>query len=196
MFFYLLKNSTIIEPELDDNTRNTKILIYGTVAYIILHATLFIGGEEALLNCLKPYFWLFVILDVSIISMNSDIDFKKLFSNNINNTKTKVNSINTSPTNKINNVFDSFLKNTEIDGNERIKNKSRNSEQDSYENGNVSNTSQLKMGNPHIKRKNIVKRVRFEEQDNFNTEYQSSSDSDIGTDIDIDSFKESLNYIE
>lgn len=196
MFFYLLKNSTIIEPELNDNTRNTKILIYGTVAYIILHATLFIGGEEALLNCLKPYFWLFVILDVSIISINSDIDFKKLISNNTNNKKPKVNSINTSPTNKINNVFDSFLKNTEIDGNERIKNKSRNSEQESYENGNVINTSQLKMGNPHIKRKNIVKKVRFEEQDNFNTEYQSSSDSDIGTDIDIDSFKESLNYIE
>ena len=31
---YLLKNSTIIEPELDENSRNTKkILIYGTVAF-------------------------------------------------------------------------------------------------------------------------------------------------------------------
>ena len=88
MFFYLLKNSTIIEPELEENNRNTKILIYGTVAYIVLHATLFIGGEEALLNCLKPYFWLFVFLDIGIISMNSEIDFNKLLNKN-NPTGTK-----------------------------------------------------------------------------------------------------------
>lgn len=180
MFFYLLKNSTIIEPELDENNRNTKILIYGTVAYIVLHATLFIGGEEALLNCLKPYFWLFVFLDIGIISMNSEIDFNKLLNKN---SKTKKQTISTSNTNtpkgidEINNVFDSFLKNNEIDGNERLNN----------------TKGGVKIGNPHIKRKNISKKVRFEDQqDGY---LSSSSDSDIGTDIDIESFKESLNTI-
>ena len=180
MFFYLLKNSTIIEPELEENNRNTKILIYGTVAYIVLHATLFIGGEEALLNCLKPYFWLFVFLDIGIISMNSEIDFNKLLNKSRNqpvNTTTPTNSSVPKGIDEINNVFDSFLKNNEIDGNERLNNKS----------------GKVTLGNPHIKRKNIVKRVRFEDQqDGY---LSSSSDSDIGTDIDIESFKESLNSI-
>ena len=182
MFFYLLKNSTIIEPELDENSRNTKILIYGTVAYIILHATLFIGGEEALLNCLKPYFWLFVILDISIISLNSEIDFNKIIKGAHHTTQSQQEQIqsntNSIQETEINNVFDSFLKNSEIDGNERLNQQ----------------LNEVKMGNSHIKRKNIVKKVRFEDQvgDGY---ISSSSDSDIGTDIDIESFKESLNTL-
>lgn len=179
MFFYLLKNSTIIEPELDENSRNTKILIYGTVAYIVLHATLFIGGEEALLNCLKPYFWLFVFLDIGIISMNSEIDFKRLLNNKqiVNQGKTQSQNINSQNEKEINNIFDSFLKNSEIDGNDRLEERKG-----------------MSIGNPHIKRRNIVKKVRFEDQqaDGY---VSSSSDSDIGTDIDIESFKESLNSI-
>ena len=180
MFFYLLKNSTIIEPGLDENNRNTKILIYGTVAYIVLHATLFIGGDEALLNCLKPYFWLFVFLDIGIISMNSEIDFNKLLNKNSQTKKHTISTLNTNTPkgmDEINNVFDSFLKNNEIDGNERLNN----------------TKAGVKIGNPHIKRKNISKKVRFEDQqDGY---LSSSSDSDIGTDIDIESFKESLNTI-
>ena len=134
MFFYLLKNSTIIEPELDENSRNTKILIYGTVAYIVLHATLFIGGEEALLNCLKPYFWLFVFLDIGIISMNSEIDFKRLLNNKqiVNQAQTQSQNINSQNEKEINNIFDSFLKNSEIDGNERLEERKG-----------------MSMGNPH-----------------------------------------------
>ena len=59
MFFYLIQHSTIIEKELDLNTKITKIFLYGGISYIILHATLFIGGKEALLYSLKSYFWLF-----------------------------------------------------------------------------------------------------------------------------------------
>lgn len=181
MFFYLLKNSTLIEQELDENTRSTKILIYGTVAYIILHATLFIGGEDALLNCLKPYFWLFVILDISIITMNSDIDFQKLVNKpQKNNTRDPK---RTESSKKINNVFDTFLKAGEIDGNERLNKNSALNKQ--------TPTPKPIIGNPHIKRKSMAqKRVRFESSEDG---YSSSSDSDIGTDIDLESFKESLN---
>lgn len=185
MFFYLLKNSTIIEQELDANTRHTTILIYGTVAYIVLHATLFIGGDDALLNCLKPYFWLFVILDISINTINSDIDFTKILN------KHKVDNVNrkreksTSVTQQINNVFDSFLKSGEIDGNKRLNNKKIKG---IIKNPNNDIVQEKQLGNPHVKRKSLQsKRVQFADE-----EY-SSSDSDIGTDIDIESFKESLN---
>ena len=51
-FLYLLKNSTIIEPELDENLVILKYLfterLHGFTRYII--------GSEKLLNCLKPYF--------------------------------------------------------------------------------------------------------------------------------------------
>ena len=80
MFFYLIQNSTLIEKELDKNTKITKIFLYGGISYIILHATLFIGGKDALLNSLKGYFWLFFILDISmiIITNNKDIDLNHI----------------------------------------------------------------------------------------------------------------------
>lgn len=184
MFFYLLKNSTIIEPELDDTARNTQILIYGTVTYIILHATLFLGGEDALLNCLKPYFWLFVILDVTILTMHGDVDLSAILnrnmrneneSSNVNHGVSNSSGLSKNDSNNINNVFNSFLKNPDIDRSKKYTNKQTNSSS---------------LGNPQIKRKNLVKHVSFKEP--MTEEYASSSDSDIGTDIDIDSFKESL----
>jgi hypothetical protein len=176
MFFYLLKNSTLIDPDLEEQPRNTQILIYGTVAYIVLHATLFIGGKDALLNCLKPYFWLFLFLDIGIVTINSDIDVLAVLQQNklhksINSNNEISNINNTQTEEQIDDVFNSFLKESEIDGNEKIR----------------ENNRKAKMGNPHIKRRGIVKKVTFEDENS------SSSDSDIGTDIDLESFKESLN---
>ena len=69
MFFYLLYNSTILEKEIDEYNRSIKVLIYGSIAYIILHAVLFVGGEEALLYSLKVYFWLFLVLDFIVLGL-------------------------------------------------------------------------------------------------------------------------------
>lgn len=66
MFFYLLSNSTLIKEE-DENTKNIKILVYGSIAYIVLHATLFIGGEDCLFSGLKPYFWMLLLLDLAVL---------------------------------------------------------------------------------------------------------------------------------
>lgn len=66
MFFYLLSNSTLIKEE-DENTKNIKILVYGAIAYITLHATLFIGGEDCLFSGLKPYFWMLLLLDLGVL---------------------------------------------------------------------------------------------------------------------------------
>ena len=66
MFFYLLSNSTLIKEE-DELQKNIKILVYGAIAYIALHATLFIGGEDCLFIGLKPYFWMLLLLDFSVL---------------------------------------------------------------------------------------------------------------------------------
>jgi len=165
MFFYLLKNSTIIDLHHSSQERQIKILIYGSICYIILHATLFIGGEEALLYSLKPYFWLFLILDLSINYMihTKENQLENNSSNKKNRSKEK--------TLTLNNIFDSFLKNKDQDVND-----------------NIVNLTKTSIRNPN-KKKNTVKTVRFQGYDSDG----SSSDSDIGTDIDIDAFKASLN---
>ena len=147
MFFYLLYNSTLIEKELDEYNRSIKVLIYGSIAYIVLHAVLFIGGEEALLHSLKIYFWLFLILDAIV-----------LFLINNKNVKNK-------------NIFEAIFS----------KKKKENKD----------NRDKIPF-NPIIKNNNVRpsrKKVQF----NLNNPTDSSdSDSDIGTDIDLAGFRESL----
>jgi hypothetical protein len=154
MFFYLIQNSTLIEKELDKNTKITKIFLYGGISYIILHATLFIGGKDALLNSLKGYFWLFFILDIImiIITNNKDID----------------------------------LNNTII----LIKNKLLTNNPKKQTNQTKSLESIIKKpSNNYRPIENKKKTVKFVEEQ----EYTSDSDSDIGTDIDFEEFKQSLN---
>ena len=144
MFFYLLQHSTLIEKELDKNSKIKKIFLYGGVSYIVLHATLFIGGKDAILYSLKKYFWLFFILDIITIILinNKDIDIKNIF-NDVKN---------------------------------RLTIKSNNSKK-------------------YNKPKKIDKKVSFVEDNEYikYNEHTSDSDSDIGTDIDFDEFKQTLN---
>ena len=152
MFFYLLQHSTLIEKELDKNTKITKIFLYGGISYIVLHATLFIGGTDALLYSLKKYFWLFFILDIIKIVFvnNKDINLNFILS-----------GIKTS-------FFSNHkqLKNINYIPSKNILKKKKNN----FEN-------------------RVEKKVTFAEDN----EYTSDSDSDIGTDIDLDEFKQTLN---
>ena len=80
MFFYLIQNSTLLKKELDENTRMTKIFLYGGTSYIVLHATLFMGGDDSMLNSLKKYFWMFFFLDLStmFLTNNTDININEI----------------------------------------------------------------------------------------------------------------------
>lgn len=183
MFFYLLKNSTIIDTNLSEKERNIKILIYGSICYIVLHATLFIGGEGALLYSLKPYFWLFLILDLGINYMNQHSEIPTTAEGIKDSFK------------QINSVFDSFLKKKDIDGNHRILSKNKNvntnvNHRKTELNGILNNNNSNNISNNNFKKK----KVRFQNLTNMAPDPYSSSDSDIGTDIDLDSFKESLNF--
>ena len=149
MFFYLLYNSTLIEKELDEYNRSIKVLIYGSIAYIVLHAVLFIGGEEALLHSLKIYFWLFLILDAIV-----------LFLMNNKNSKNK-------------NIFELIFNKKKKEIRERLNH----------------NTDQPNSIIKNNIRPSTRKKVKFNlEQQNDS----SDSDSDIGTDIDLAGFRESL----
>ena len=149
MFFYLLQHSTLIEKELDKNIKITKIFLYGGISYIVLHATLFIGGNDALLYSLKKYFWLFFMLDIVTIVLlnNKDID--------------------------LNSILDGIKSSILSKPKKEIKNTRH-----------INTKSTLKR---HTN--NFEKKVSFAEDN----EYSSDSDSDIGTDIDFDEFKQSLN---
>ena len=153
MFFYLLYNSTLIEKELDEYNRSIKVLIYGSIAYIVLHAVLFIGGEDALLYSLKLYFWLFLVLDGIVLFL--------MFNRN----------------NKNKNIFEVLF-----------PKKKRVQKEIVYQNQNLDNSNL----SPTIKKNNSTsqrKKVKFDIQQQYES---SDSDSDIGTDIDLESFRDSL----
>ena len=167
MFFYLFLNSSILDNELDEHSKNIKVVLYGGISYIILHATLFIGGKDALLYNLKQYFWLFFVLDCSILLLT-----------HVSNNDGKIN---------LKHPIFSFLHD--------VLNFSKKNNQETKINtqhNKVILNNQQQMPNKHIKRKAPVKKeVKFD-LDLNNMDYSSDSDSDIGTDIDFEAFKNSL----
>ena len=106
MFFYLIQNSTLLKKELDENTRVTKIFLYGGASYIILHATLFMGGDDSLLNSLKKYFWMFFFLDLStmFLTNNTDININEIVKRYFKKLTSKKTKIKSSLKNKNNNL--------------------------------------------------------------------------------------------
>jgi hypothetical protein len=76
MFFYLLRNSSLLKDEKDEN-KNIKIMIYGCLSYIICH-----GIILSAISDLQSYFWLILILDcltmylIYTTSKNGDVRMK------------------------------------------------------------------------------------------------------------------------
>ena len=83
MFFYLINNSNFFNKSVSKTDKYVKLLIYGTVAYIVLHAILFVGGKEALFYNFRYYFWIILALDVAVLLAtdisNADSPLNKLF---------------------------------------------------------------------------------------------------------------------
>ena len=85
MFFYLINNSRLFNKSVKESEKLKKLLIYGTISYILLHAVLFVGGESALFYNFRHYFWIILGLDVIVLLVNdienSDSMLGKLFNN-------------------------------------------------------------------------------------------------------------------
>jgi hypothetical protein len=78
MFYYLLDKSTFLKKQ-DTNKKNTSILIYGTIIYIVFH---FILSNLKNKNLIK-YFWVIFVMDISAVAINTNITSELIFNKNI-----------------------------------------------------------------------------------------------------------------
>ena len=49
-----------------ESEKNIRTLIFGVISYVLLHAVINVGGEESLLYNFKNYFWIILLLDLTI----------------------------------------------------------------------------------------------------------------------------------
>ena len=78
MFYYLLDKSSFLK-KLDTNKKNTSILIYGTIIYIVFH---FILSNLKNKNLIK-YFWVIFVMDIITLAINTNITSELIFNKNI-----------------------------------------------------------------------------------------------------------------
>ena len=78
MFYYLLDKSSFLK-KLDTNKKNTSILIYGTIIYIVFH---FILSNLKNKNLIK-YFWVIFVMDIITVAINTNITSELIFNKNI-----------------------------------------------------------------------------------------------------------------
>lgn len=76
MFYYLLDKSSFLE-KLQGKNKQTSILIYGSIIYIVFH---FILSNLKNKNMLK-YFWVIFCIDVVAICLNTNITTELQFNN-------------------------------------------------------------------------------------------------------------------
>jgi hypothetical protein len=112
MFFYLLKNASLFDFEKPNNStnknfndnRNIKILIYGTLSYILSHALI----VYSTLNSIHYYFWLILILDC--LTMYLIYTTQKNGAIYVDDNVPKESSINYDSEYEVNNIIDQFNK--------------------------------------------------------------------------------------
>lgn len=78
MFYYLLDKSSFLKKQ-DTNKKNTSILIYGTIIYIVFH---FILSNLKNKNIIK-YFWVIFVMDITAVAINTNITSELIFNKNI-----------------------------------------------------------------------------------------------------------------
>ncbi len=72
MFYFLIFNSSVLKNEIHENKKIVLTFLYGSIAYIILHAIL-TTSEILIIKIFKNYFWIFLLLDVATIYyLNAD----------------------------------------------------------------------------------------------------------------------------
>ena len=131
-----------------ENEKNIRTLIFGVVSYTLLHAVINAGGDESLLYNFKNYFWIILLLDITInlffdekiSSSFSKISVSNMFGNN--NTDTTDDDDDVSPFRLI--VPDA----TDEDINQNTKNKNNNNNKN--KNNRKKNKNSVSFSNPII----------------------------------------------
>ena len=153
MFFYLILNSTFIKKmKAKENEKNIRTLIFGVVSYTLLHAVINAGGDESLLYNFKNYFWIILLLDITInlffdekiSSSFSKISVSNMFGNN--NTDTTDDDDDVSPFRLIvPDATDEDINQNTINKNKNKNNRKKNKNSVSFSNPIISGNS---MDNP------------------------------------------------
>ena len=177
MFYYLLYNSSFVN--LQEKDYNIKLLIFGTISYIIVHSIIYSFKK---LESIKNYFWLLLTLDITSVYF---------LINNKNNGKLNVISTSTNQNQSINkneNINNNINNNTIKKELDDLKIKTDTLTENLEENQSPKESIKLEIkdtliSNDKEKKNNIVK-----------TSFDSDSD-DHGSDLDIDleAFEQSLN---
>jgi hypothetical protein len=154
MFYYLLDKSSFLKKQ-ETNKKNTSILIYGTIIYIVFH---FILSNLKNKNLIK-YFWVIFVMDIITVAINTNITSELIFNKNIKGT-----SKNVDEGEKNINANDISIETSDInidENQEEVK-------------------SILKKKNP---KGNKSKKVHFEEDNNDNNDKEDNTD--MGENIEI-----------
>ena len=222
MFYYLLNNSTIIKNQVKIH-KQVSTLIYGSLIYIIIHATLSCKKDSALFSNLSKYFWIVFILDCIALSFtyimtnngnlifSKKIDFdasnsKKEGINNLNNMIDKINT-NIKTKNKVNRIPDSKIPDSKIPDSKISDSKLNDSKitdskipnnritdskipDTKFLDNSVKNKKQVNLTDEVLNKTNELMGENF----NFpkNSDDESINDSELGSDLDLDSVEKSL----
>ena len=199
MFYYLIHNSSLINNE----NKNVNILVYGSILYILTHGILSISDK---LKKLTFYFWIVFILDCSSIYLL----FKNENNGKVNIITQKKNINNNNNLNMKNNLLLDDLKNNIDDLKKNIdKNNNKLKNENSYANNSapkkklkvkdniqINNVKFEKENNEDLKREIQLSKIENSVLKNLNKnnikDYDTNDEDDLGTDIDIESFEQTL----
>jgi len=198
MFFYLLKNSSLLNKTgIED--KNIKIIIYGTIAYVILHAVMFAGGEESLLYHFKYYYWVILGLDLAVIILK---DASSL--------TTSLNSLLNRNNEEENDQYRMIIPNSDVNLNPIIPEEPQRQESHRQEPQRQKKRKQKKVqfendyrqeiprrNEPTLESMNSNKSTPLSQlKSNYTIEPEgfSDSESEYNSDLDIDSFEKGLSF--
>nr|QDY52468.1 hypothetical protein 10_9 [Mimiviridae sp. ChoanoV1] len=185
MFYYLLEKSSFLKNQ-DTKIKQTSILIYGTIIYIILHLILNSFNKN-----MVQYFWVILGMDITVILLNTKVTTDLIF-NKSNIKKVRFNDEvmerEIEPNKKINEVLpesDSEIINEIVNKDKTIKKKNSNKK-------NRKSTPIKDIINKDINKDIINKDINKEQKkinDTLDDIKMEDLVSDSGSDIDLESFE-------
>lgn len=184
MFYYLLDKSTFLKNQ-DTKTKQTSILIYGTIIYIILHLILNSFNKNMI-----QYFWVILGMDITVILLNTKVTTDLIFNkNNKSNIKKvrfndEVMEREIEPNKKINEVLpesDSEIINEIVNKDKTIKKKNSHKK-------NRKSTPIKDIINKDINN-DIINKEQKKINDTLDDIKMEDLVSDSGSDIDLESFE-------
>ena len=193
-----------------ENEKNIRTLIFGVVSYTLLHAVINAGGDESLLYNFKNYFWIILLLDITInlffdekiSSSFSKISVSNMFGNN--NTDTTDDDDDVSPFRLIvpDATDEDINQNTVNKNNKKKNNRKKNKNSVSFSNPIISGNSMgNSMDNPieHLIEEKLSSKSKstplsfFSGNDYSNfSDSDGDSDGDFTTDSEFNKFEKSL----